>query len=76
MFLEIKYKVIKYKFHQKSKMKLKLLLCFMKCILIILGVHTEKLKAGNFNSLELLDFGFNIVDNQHNLICVRNFRHL
>jgi hypothetical protein len=48
----------------------------MKCIFNIIGVHTEKLKAGNFNSLELLDFGFNIVDNQQNVICFRNFRHL
>lgn len=37
------------------------------------GIHTEKLIAGNFNGLEKLDFSYNIVENQHNLISARNF---
>ena len=40
------------------------------------GIHTERLAAGNFGSLELLDFSFNSVENQHNLICARNFTEL
>ena len=40
------------------------------------GIHTEKLVAGNFNGLEKLDFSYNIVDNQHNLISARNFVNL
>lgn len=40
------------------------------------GIHTEKLVSGNFVSLESLDFSFNIVENQHNLICARNFKNL
>lgn len=32
--------------------------------------------AGNFNELEILDFGYNLVENQHNLICARNFRRM
>ena len=39
----------------------------------IRGIHTEKLVAGNFSSLIELDFSYNIVENQHNLICARNF---
>lgn len=40
------------------------------------GIHTEKLIAGNFMNLEILDFSFNLVENQHNLICARNFKKL
>ena len=40
------------------------------------GIHTEKLKAGDFLKLEILDFSFNIIDNQYNLICSRNFQSL
>jgi len=40
------------------------------------GIHTEKLVAGNFNGLEKLDFSYNIVENQHNLISARNFLNL
>lgn len=40
------------------------------------GIHTEKLVAGNFNTLEKLDFSYNIVENQHNLISARNFQSL
>ncbi len=40
------------------------------------GIHTEKLIAGNFNLLEKLNFSYNIVENQHNLISVRNFLNL
>lgn len=40
------------------------------------GIHTEKLVSGNFIDLELLDFSFNVVENQHNLICARNFKNL
>ena len=40
------------------------------------GIHTEKLVAGNFNGLEKLDFSYNIVENQHNLISARNFVNL
>jgi hypothetical protein len=39
----------------------------------IRGIHTEKLTAGNFATLIELDFSYNIVENQHNLICARNF---
>lgn len=39
----------------------------------IRGIHTEKLAAGNFSTLVILDFSYNIVENQHNLICARNF---
>lgn len=39
----------------------------------IRGIHTEKLIAGNFSTLVELDFSFNHVENQHNLICARNF---
>jgi Leucine-rich repeat (LRR) protein len=39
----------------------------------IRGIHTEKLAAGNFSTLIELDFSFNNVENQHNLICARNF---
>lgn len=39
----------------------------------IRGIHTEKLVAGNFSTLIELDFSFNAVENQHNLICARNF---
>jgi Leucine-rich repeat (LRR) protein len=39
----------------------------------IRGIHTEKLAAGNFSTLIELDFSYNIVENQHNLICSRNF---
>jgi hypothetical protein len=27
------------------------------------GIHTEKLKAGDFLKLEWLDFSFNVIDN-------------
>ncbi len=37
------------------------------------GIHTEKLKAGDFLKLETLDVSYNIVENQYNLICSRNF---
>lgn len=40
------------------------------------GIHTEKLVVGNFNALEKLDFSYNIVENQHNLISARNFQNL
>lgn len=40
------------------------------------GIHTELLKPGDFDKLESLDFSNNIVDNQHNLICARNFESL
>ncbi len=49
------------------------------------GIHTEKLMVGiyfiflnlgNFMILENLDISFNIVENQHNLICARNFKCL
>ncbi|EGR29801.1 leucine rich repeat protein [Ichthyophthirius multifiliis] len=40
------------------------------------GIHTEKLVAGNFMSLTIIDFSYNIVENQHNLICARNFKSL
>lgn len=39
----------------------------------IRGIHTEKLAAGNFSTLIELDFSYNAVQNQHNLICARNF---
>lgn len=39
----------------------------------IRGIHTEKLAAGNFATLVDLDFSYNAVENQHNLICARNF---
>lgn len=39
----------------------------------IRGIHTEKLAAGNFSTLIELDFSYNNVENQHNLICARNF---
>lgn len=42
----------------------------------IRGIHTEKLIAGNFATLVELDFSYNIVENQHNLICARNFTSL
>jgi Leucine-rich repeat (LRR) protein len=40
------------------------------------GIHTERLSAGNFSTLQVLDFSFNNVENQHNLICARNFTEL
>jgi hypothetical protein len=40
------------------------------------GIHTERLSAGNFCKLEILDFSYNSVENQHNLICARNFTEL
>ncbi len=40
------------------------------------GIHTEKLMAGDFEKLEHLDFGYNSCENQHNLICARNFKNL
>jgi len=40
------------------------------------GIHTEKIKAGDFFKLNVLDFSYNMVENQHNLICARNFRGL
>lgn len=40
------------------------------------GIHTEKLSAGDFYKLEHLDFGYNSCENQHNLICARNFKEL
>lgn len=40
------------------------------------GIHTEKLVVGNFNALEKLDFSYNNVENQHNLISARNFQRL
>lgn len=40
------------------------------------GIHTEKLVAGNFKVLEVLDISFNAVEHQHNLICARNFHSL
>lgn len=40
------------------------------------GIHTERLVAGNFNNLEKLNFSYNIVENQHNLISARNFLSL
>ena len=40
------------------------------------GIHTEKLVPGNFNKLERLDFSYNRSENQHNLICTRNFKSL
>lgn len=40
------------------------------------GIHTERLMAGNFMLLRVLDFSYNAVENQHNLICARNFRNL
>jgi len=40
------------------------------------GIHTEKLIPGNFNTLERLDFSYNKAENQHNLICTRNFKSL
>jgi hypothetical protein len=40
------------------------------------GIHTEKLVAGDFENLEKLDFSFNKAENQHNLICARNFKTL
>ncbi|EAR88235.1 hypothetical protein TTHERM_00023940 (macronuclear) [Tetrahymena thermophila SB210] len=43
---------------------------------ILRGIHTERLVAGNFMSLQILDFSYNAVENQHNLICARNFRNL
>lgn len=42
----------------------------------IRGIHTEKLIAGNFSTLIELDFSYNFVENQHNLICARNFTSL
>lgn len=42
----------------------------------IRGIHTEKLVNGNFSNLEVLDFSYNSVENQHNLICTRNFKNL
>ena len=32
--------------------------------------------AGDFEKLEHLDFGYNSCENQHNLICARNFKSL
>ena len=32
--------------------------------------------AGDFEKLEHLDFGYNSCENQHNLICARNFKNL
>ncbi|CAD8060912.1 unnamed protein product [Paramecium sonneborni] len=40
------------------------------------GIHTERLVVGYFNKLETLDFSYNIAENQHNLICARNFTNL
>ncbi|KRX01511.1 hypothetical protein PPERSA_01414 [Pseudocohnilembus persalinus] len=40
------------------------------------GIHTAKLVAGNFQVLEYLDFSYNFVEDQHNLICARNFKNL
>jgi len=40
------------------------------------GIHTEKLKAGDFIRLETLNLSYNLVDNQYNLICSRNFQNL
>lgn len=40
------------------------------------GIHTEKLIPGNFGALERLDFSYNRAENQHNLICTRNFKSL
>lgn len=40
------------------------------------GIHTEKLIAGDFSNLELLDFRANKVDDQMKLICARNFTSL
>lgn len=39
-------------------------------------MHTEKLKPGDFGLLERLDFSYNKAENQHNLICTRNFKNL
>lgn len=47
-----------------------------KYFIFFLGIHTEKLIAGNFLKLEVLDFSYNVVENQHNLICARNFKNL
>ena len=44
--------------------------------LIYKGIHTEKLIPGNFAALERLDFSYNRAENQHNLICTRNFKGL
>jgi Leucine-rich repeat (LRR) protein len=43
---------------------------------LLRGIHTEKLIPGNFNKLERLDFSYNRAENQHNLICTRNFKSL
>lgn len=40
------------------------------------GIHTEKLEAGDFDLLEVLDFRNNSVDDQLKLICARNFSSL
>ena len=40
------------------------------------GIHTEKLEAGDFEFLEILDFRNNAVDDQLKLICSRNFTNL
>lgn len=40
------------------------------------GIHTEKLVPGNFNKIERIDFSYNKAENQHNLICTRNFKSL
>lgn len=45
-------------------------------LILLLGIHTEKLTPGSFNTLERLDFSYNKAENQHNLICTRNFKTL
>jgi len=40
------------------------------------GIHTERLVVGYFGKLEIFDFSYNIAENQHNLICARNFSNL
>lgn len=43
---------------------------------LLRGIHTEKLIPGNFNKIERIDFSYNRAENQHNLICTRNFKSL
>lgn len=48
----------------------------IKLYFLLLGIHTERLVAGEMVALEVLDFSYNSVENQHNLICARNFRNM
>ena len=49
------------------------------CIFILFfnaGIHTEKLVPGDFELIERIDISYNVIEDQLNLICSRNFDRL